>query len=98
MAQNDTRVPSYFVYFGYLLMLAGLVARDILFLRCLLLGAQILVALYAVSIAVPAITAWTWCLPPSTSSGSAVSCVSAGRRTCRSSGNQRPVFGGGLVA
>jgi hypothetical protein len=58
VAQNHTRMPSYFVHFGYLLMLAGLVARDILVLRCLLLGAQIILALYAVSIAVPAITAW----------------------------------------
>jgi hypothetical protein len=39
-------------------MLAGLVARDIP-VRCLLLT-QIILALYAVSIAVPAITAWTW--------------------------------------
>jgi hypothetical protein len=61
-------MPSYFVQFGYLLMLARLVAREVL--RCLLLGAPIILALYAVSIAVPAITAWTWCLPPSTSSGS----------------------------
>ena len=58
MAQNDTRMPSYLVHFGYLLMLAGLVARDILVLRCLLLGAQIILAFYAVSIAVPAIAAW----------------------------------------
>jgi CRP-like cAMP-binding protein len=58
VAQNDTRMPSYLVHFGYLLMLAGLVARDILVLRCLLLGAQIILAFYAVSIAVPAITAW----------------------------------------
>ena len=51
-------MPAYLVHLGYLLMLAGLLARDILVLRSLLLGAQIILATYAVSIAVPAITAW----------------------------------------
>jgi hypothetical protein len=45
VAQNDTPMPSYIVHFRYLPMLAGLVARDILILRCLLLGAQIILAL-----------------------------------------------------
>jgi CRP-like cAMP-binding protein len=39
-------------------MLAGLLARDVLLLRSLLLGAQIVMAVYAISIAVPEITAW----------------------------------------
>lgn len=51
-------MTAYLIHVGYLLMLAGLLARDILMLRCLLLGAQIILALYAVSIAIPAITAW----------------------------------------
>jgi hypothetical protein len=51
-------MPAYLVHLGYLLMLGGLLARDILVLRSLLLGAQIILAIYAVSIAIPAITAW----------------------------------------
>ena len=51
-------IPSYLIHVAYLLMLAGLLARDILVLRSLLLGAQIVLALYAVRIAVPEITAW----------------------------------------
>ena len=51
-------MPAYLVHLGYLLMLGGLLARDILVLRSLLLGAQIILAVYAVSIAIPAITAW----------------------------------------
>jgi hypothetical protein len=50
-------MPAVLVHIGYLLMLAGLLARDVLVLRSLLLAAQIILALYAVSIAVPVITA-----------------------------------------
>jgi hypothetical protein len=48
----------YLVHFGYTLMLCGFVARDILVLRGLLAGAQVVLAIYALSIAVPAISAW----------------------------------------
>jgi CRP-like cAMP-binding protein len=51
-------MPAFLVHIGYLLMLAGLLARDILVLRSLLLVAQIILAAYAMSIPVPAITAW----------------------------------------
>ena len=51
-------MPSFLVHIGYSLMLGGLLARDILVLRSLLLGAQTILAIYAVSIAVPAIAAW----------------------------------------
>jgi hypothetical protein len=49
---------AYLIHFGYLLMLAGFLARDVLLLRALLLAAQVIVAVYAASIAVPAIAAW----------------------------------------
>lgn len=58
MAQNGTRMLAYIVHIGYLLMLAGLLARDVLVLRSLVLGAQIILAIYAWSIPIPAITAW----------------------------------------
>jgi hypothetical protein len=49
---------AYIVHVGYLLMLGGLLARDVLVLRSLILGAQIILAIYAMSIPIPAIAAW----------------------------------------
>jgi len=46
------------VHVGYSLMLCGFLARDILVLRGVLVAAQLVLAIYAVGIAVPAITAW----------------------------------------
>ncbi|MCC7010188.1 MAG: cyclic nucleotide-binding domain-containing protein [Acidobacteria bacterium] len=47
-----------FVHVGYALMLAALVARDILWLRGLLACAQSLIGFYAWRMGVPAIAAW----------------------------------------
>jgi len=46
------------VHVGYSLMLAALVARDILWLRGLLVGAQAFIAAYAWRMGVPAIATW----------------------------------------
>ena len=46
------------VHVGYSLMLCALVARDVLWLRALLVGAQSLIATYAWRIGVPSIAAW----------------------------------------
>jgi hypothetical protein len=46
------------VHTGYALMLLALVARDVLWLRALLIGAQSLIATYAWLAGVPAIAAW----------------------------------------
>jgi hypothetical protein len=46
------------VHIGYALMLAALVARDILWLRALLVAAQSLIAVYAWRMGVPSIAAW----------------------------------------
>ena len=46
------------VHTGYALMLLALVARDVLWLRALLIGAQALIATYAWLAGVPAISAW----------------------------------------
>jgi hypothetical protein len=48
----------YLVHLGYVLMLGGFLARDILVLRSLLVCAQIIVAVYAINAAVLAIGAW----------------------------------------
>jgi CRP-like cAMP-binding protein len=57
LADNGPRMP-YLVHLGYVLMLGGFLARDILVLRSLLVCAQVIVAVYAVSVAVPSIGAW----------------------------------------
>lgn len=46
------------VHVGYSLMLCALVARDVLWLRALLVGAQSLIAIYAWRLGVSSITAW----------------------------------------
>jgi hypothetical protein len=51
-------MQPYLVHLGYSLMLCGFLARDILFLRGVLATAQVVLALYAFGISVPAITAW----------------------------------------
>jgi hypothetical protein len=51
-------MPPFLVHIAYLLMLAGLLARDVLLLRSLLLVAQIILAFYAASLAIPEISAW----------------------------------------
>ncbi|MGE0815111.1 MAG: Crp/Fnr family transcriptional regulator [Vicinamibacterales bacterium] len=51
-------MSAYLVHVGYGLMLAALVARDVLWLRILLVAAQTVLAVYAFSIGVPAI--WRW--------------------------------------
>jgi hypothetical protein len=48
----------YLVHIGYAVMILGFMARDILVLRAVLAAAQIILALYAFGISVPAITAW----------------------------------------
>jgi CRP-like cAMP-binding protein len=48
----------YLVHVGYALMLCGFLARDILVLRGVLAGAQLVLSTYAFSIAVPSISAW----------------------------------------
>ena len=52
------RVTPYLVHFGYALMLCALVARDILWLRSILICAQSLLALYGWRIGIPSIVAW----------------------------------------
>lgn len=48
----------YLVHFGYTLMLAGFLARDILVLRGVLAAAQVVLSFYALSIHVHSISAW----------------------------------------
>ena len=48
----------FLVHLGYAIMLCGFVARDILALRALLLAGQLVLAIYAFGIGVPAITGW----------------------------------------
>ena len=51
-------VTAAIVHLGYALMLGALVARDVLWLRGLLVGAQACIAIYAWRMGVPAIAAW----------------------------------------
>lgn len=51
-------MTAYLVHLGYGLMLCALMARDVLWLRLILMAAQSVLATYALSIGVPAIAAW----------------------------------------